>query len=122
MHKPHQASMTIYLHDNSAKFRFELVGVLNQDAAGELERCWIAGCSILNGRTMEVDCSQVTGIDDAATPTIERMAGCGVVFAVPESSSVLPNLRCAGSGLRVIDAEKKSLASRLRTLLLRRSL
>ena len=78
--------MRIYLHDNSNGFRLCLFGDLNQPAAAELERCWHAALSIVDGRRILIDGTGLTSIQEDGMQLLGRMALAGVQVSANRSS------------------------------------
>lgn len=64
--------LVYYMHDGAAEFRFRLCGDLSGDAVHEVEQAWRTASSIIRGRSLLVDLSSVTGMDDAGRAFLER--------------------------------------------------
>jgi hypothetical protein len=73
--------MRYYMHDGPAAFRFELAGDLDANDAARLEQDWRTASSIVKARTLIVDVSFVTGIDEAALGLFKRWYSGGAQFA-----------------------------------------
>lgn len=69
--------MTIYQHDERARFRFQLRGPLVAHAARELECSWQTALSILGGKDLVVDITGVTEVDDVGRKLLNRMRESG---------------------------------------------
>jgi hypothetical protein len=73
--------MHYYMHDGPAAFRFELAGELDAHDAARLEQVWRTASSTVGNRTLLVDMSFVTGIDDAVRHLFQRWHEAGAEFA-----------------------------------------
>jgi hypothetical protein len=73
--------MHYYMHDGPAAFRFELAGDLAVGDAARLEQEWRTASSTIGDRTLVVDLSFVTAIDDAARSLFRRWHAAGAQFA-----------------------------------------
>lgn len=65
-------ALTIYLHDRTDQFRFQLQGPLAGNWVNELETCWQTARS-LGDRAYWIDLSGLTGIDQAGRRLLARM-------------------------------------------------
>jgi ABC-type transporter Mla MlaB component len=54
-----------YMHDGPSAFRFELSGELDHQGACRLDRDWRTASSTLGGRSLVVDITFLTGVDEA---------------------------------------------------------
>jgi hypothetical protein len=79
--------MRHYMHDGPAAFRFELAGDLDANDAATLERDWHTASSIEGYRTLIIDVSFVTGIDEAARSLFKRWYARGAEFAAGSKRS-----------------------------------
>ncbi len=91
--------MKIYLHDNSSGFRLCLFGDLNQPAAAELERCWRAALTIVDGRKVVVDGTGLTSVQEDGLRLLARMTFSGVRVTADRLSSGERLLESLGTGL-----------------------
>jgi len=108
--------MRIYLHDNSNGFRLCLFGDLNQPAAAELERCWKAALSIVDGRRILIDGTGLTSIQADGMQLLGRMALAGVQVTADRSSQGASLLEFLGGELvRTRQAPSASLLERAST-------
>ena len=73
--------MHYYMHDGPAAFRFELAGELDAHDAARLEQVWRTASSTVGNRTLLVDMSFVTGIDDTVRHLFQRWHEAGAEFA-----------------------------------------
>jgi hypothetical protein len=58
------------MHDGPSAFRFELAGDLNQEGAVRLAQDWRTASSVIGGRTLIVDMTFVTSLDESASALI----------------------------------------------------
>jgi len=65
-------TLRYYMHDGPSAFRFELAGFLDQEGARQLEEDWRTASSVARGRTLIVDMTFVTGLDESASALIAR--------------------------------------------------
>jgi hypothetical protein len=72
--------MNLYLHDGARSFRMVVNGELCGPAVQELTWAWEAARSILNGKALMVDISQVTTADDLGINLLRSMKNSGVVL------------------------------------------
>jgi hypothetical protein len=73
--------MRYYMHDGPAAFRFELAGDLDTNDATRLEQEWRTASSIMGKRTLIIDLSFVTGIDEEVLSLFRRWYAEGAEFA-----------------------------------------
>ncbi len=80
-----------YMHDGPAAFRFELAGDLASGDAARLEQEWRTASSTIGDRTLIVDLSFVTAIDEAARSLFRRWHAGGAQFAAisPQSRKLV---------------------------------
>jgi hypothetical protein len=79
--------MHYYMHDGPAAFRFELAGELDASDAARLEQDWRAAASVAGNRTLIIDVSYVTAIDEAARSLFRRWYAAGAEFAAKPGQS-----------------------------------
>ncbi len=79
--------MRYYMHDGPSAFRFELAGDLDANDAGRLERDWRTASSTADSRTLIIDMSFVTGIDETARGLFRRWHAEGAEFAAGSERS-----------------------------------
>lgn len=65
-------TLQYYMHDGPSAFRFELSGDLDREGARRLEQDWRTASSVLDGRSVIVDMTFVTGVDDAGGALLAR--------------------------------------------------
>ena len=80
-----QNPMVMYLHDSSAMFCFVLQGELAGVSVRELEHAWTTAGSILSGRDLVVDISDLTNADPAGRQLLDHMrqSGARIIPALP---------------------------------------
>jgi hypothetical protein len=76
-----KSMMRYYMHDGPAAFRFELAGALDSNDAARLEQEWHTASSVMRGRTLIIDLSFVTAIDEAVRGLFQRWYEAGAQFA-----------------------------------------
>jgi hypothetical protein len=83
-----------YMHDGPAAFRFELAGDLAPGDAARLEQEWRTASSTIGDRTLIVDLSFVTAIDEAARSLFRRWHAAGAQFAAisPQSRELVETI------------------------------
>lgn len=83
-----------YMHDGPAAFRFELAGDLATGDAARLEQEWHTASSTIGDRTLIVDLSFVTAIDEAARSLFRRWHAAGAQFAAisPQSRNLVETI------------------------------
>jgi hypothetical protein len=79
--------MRYYMHDGPAAFRFELAGELDSSDAARLEQDWRTASSIVGTRTLILDMSFVTAIDEAVRGLFRRWYAAGAEFAASSRRS-----------------------------------
>jgi hypothetical protein len=86
--------MRYYMHDGPAAFRFELAGDVTTGDAARLEQEWRTASSTIGDRTLIVDLSFVTAIDDAARSLFHRWHAAGAQFAAisPQSRKLVETI------------------------------
>ncbi|MGD1095675.1 MAG: hypothetical protein ABSB35_27240 [Bryobacteraceae bacterium] len=73
--------MRYYMHDGPAAFRFELAGDLDANDATRLEQDWRTASSSVGTRTLIIDISFVTAMDEAVQSLFRRWYAGGAKFA-----------------------------------------
>ena len=83
-----------YMHDGPAAFRFELAGDLAVGDAARLEQEWRTASSTIGDRTLIVDLSFVTAMDEAARSLFRRWHAAGAQFAAisPQSRKLVETI------------------------------
>lgn len=79
-HRPGRFSY--YMHDESAAFRFRLAGDLSEANTAELDQARVTASSILNGRPLIVDLTDLDSVDREAGQLIARWHGLGAQLVV----------------------------------------
>jgi hypothetical protein len=79
--------MRHFMHGGPAAFRFELAGDLDAADAARLELEWRTASPIVGNRTLIVDVSFVTGIDEAVRSLFRRWYAGGAEFAASSKPS-----------------------------------
>ena len=79
--------MRYYMHDGPAAFRFELAGELDANDAATLEQDWRTASSTVKNRTLIIDMSFVTWIDEAVRSLFRRWYAEGAEFAASSKQS-----------------------------------
>jgi hypothetical protein len=65
-------TLRYYMHDGPSAFRFELAGYLNQEGACRLDQDWRTASSVIGDRTLIVDVTFVTHVDEQGRELITR--------------------------------------------------
>jgi hypothetical protein len=65
-------TLQYYMHDGPSAFRFELAGYLNQEGARRLDQDWRTASSVIGDRTLLVDVTFVTHVDEHGRELITR--------------------------------------------------
>jgi hypothetical protein len=79
--------MRYYMHDGPSAFRFELAGDLDANDATRLEQDWRTASSVAKTRTLIIDVSFVTGIDEAVRSLFRSWHAGGAEFAAGSKRS-----------------------------------
>jgi hypothetical protein len=79
--------MRYYMHDGPAAFRFELAGDLDAADAARLEQDWHTASSMMGNRTLIIDVSFVTGIDETVRSLFRRWYAAGAEFSASSKRS-----------------------------------
>jgi len=79
--------MRYYMHDGPSAFRFELAGDLDANDATRLEQDWRTASSVAKTRTLIIDVSFVTGIDEAVRNLFRLWYAEGAEFAASSKRS-----------------------------------
>src|SRR5258706_10505846 len=82
-----ESMMRHYMHKGPAAFRFELAGDLDANDAARLEQDWHSASSVEGNRTLIIDVSFVTGIDEAVRSLFKRWYAAGAEFAASSKRS-----------------------------------
>ena len=61
-----------YMHDGPTAFRFELAGNLNHEGVWQLDQDWRTVSAVIGDRTLIVDMTFVTGVDQEGRALIVR--------------------------------------------------
>jgi hypothetical protein len=69
------------MHEGPAAFRFELAGDLDAADAATLEQDWQTASPSMRNRTLIIDLSFVTGVDEAVRSLFRRWYAGGAEFA-----------------------------------------
>jgi len=69
--------MILYQHDQAKTFRFVLVGELDGTSAHELQCAWETARSVLRGRELLVDLTQMTAAGPEGWGLLSRMKEAG---------------------------------------------
>ncbi len=72
--------LSITLHDGAHAFRFQLEGELVESVVPELEGSWQTAASTFGGRSVMVDFTRVTFVDEAGEALLRRMNREGAQF------------------------------------------
>jgi ABC-type transporter Mla MlaB component len=80
--------MDYYQHDGATTFRFQLAGELAGPWVTDLEHAWQTASSIMRGKQLVLDVSDLTGADSLGLQLLRRMLGAGarLVSAEPPAS------------------------------------
>jgi hypothetical protein len=82
-------TLSYYMHDGSAAFRFELAGSLSAEGVRDLEQAWRTASSVIAGRDLIVDITYVTAIDDGGRELLHKWHahGARLVVISPEAKA-----------------------------------
>jgi len=69
-----------FMHYGPAAFRLELAGDLDSDGARRLERDWRRASSLIGNRTLIVDLTFVTGVEEEGRTLLARWHAAGAQF------------------------------------------
>ena len=97
-HGEGKVAMSFYQHDGTRDFRFQLIGEMNDEVAFELEQAWQTATSIMRGKELLLDVSQLTGVSASGRQLIERMQSCGAQLIVRGAASMPSLIRALGVG------------------------
>jgi len=93
------------IHDGAAQFRFELEGALASGDVAELDQCWRTAASTIAGKTLVVDVTSLTAIDESGRQLLNRLRQAGAAFVGgPESAAILDGWNCADTPVRATDS------------------
>jgi anti-anti-sigma regulatory factor len=76
-----------HLHDGSSEFRFQLSGRLSHGGARDLERAWSTASSVIDGKCLIVDLSQVTSVDASGCELLDKWHAQGARLVVTSSEA-----------------------------------
>ncbi|MGA3185718.1 MAG: hypothetical protein ABSF22_01285 [Bryobacteraceae bacterium] len=76
-----------YMHDGPATFRFELAGNLAGKDVAKLDQAWRTASSTLDGKTLVVDVTFLTAVDEPGRWLLERWSLAGAHFVANSASS-----------------------------------
>ncbi len=88
--------MDYYQHDGATTFRFQLAGELAGPWVTDLEHAWQTASSIMRGKQLVLDLSDLTGADVPGVQLIKRMLGSGARLVSAEPPASLDLLRSFG--------------------------
>jgi hypothetical protein len=75
--------MSIYIHDEAARLRLRVTGTLDDPSARELLACWQTAGSVVSGRKVVADLTQLAGgSGDAGREVLAQLHEEGVEFLV----------------------------------------
>ena len=84
------AKLLYYMHDGPTTFRFEIAGDLAGDGVREIEQAWRTASSLIARKTLIIDASFVSGLDDAGQSLLLLWQKHGAHFiATTEASRAL---------------------------------
>jgi hypothetical protein len=83
----HPTDRSYYMHDEFATFRLKLIGDLSQDSTAELDQARQTASSILNGRALIIDMTDIYSLDNAGRELIAKRHGLGAQFVVTTSEA-----------------------------------
>jgi hypothetical protein len=69
-----------YMHDGPTAFRFELAGNLDRKGARRLDQDWRTASSVIGDRSLIVDMTFVTGVDEEGRALLARWHGEGALL------------------------------------------
>lgn len=83
-----EGSMDYYQHDGVTTFRFQLAGELSGPWVTDLEHAWQTATSIMRGKQLVLDVSDLTAADPPGVQLLRRMLGSGakLISAEPPAS------------------------------------
>ena len=68
-----RGNLSFYQHDAPESFRFSLAGALEGTEVESLEHAWTTASSVLDGKELVVDLSELVSADDAGTRLLRRL-------------------------------------------------
>ncbi len=77
-----------YMHDGPSAYRFEIAGYLDEDGSRRLEQDWLTASSVARGRTLIIDMTFVTGLDDIGSALIRRWHRDGAQIVAKSKLSI----------------------------------
>jgi hypothetical protein len=78
------------IHDGAAQFRFELEGALASGNVAELDQCWRTARSTIAGKTLVVDVTSLTAVDETGRRLLDRWREAGAHFVGGPESTAFP--------------------------------
>jgi hypothetical protein len=88
--------MQMYLNDSVKTFEFVLHGELTGDAVRSLECAWITATSILDGKEVFVDASELRDADGNGIELLNRISGSGACLRATPRPHAQEFLRALG--------------------------
>ena len=76
-----------YLHDGPTAFRFQLIGIINDEAARRLEQVWCTSSSLTGDRRPIIDITFVTSVDEHGCALLQRWHREGAQFEASSKAS-----------------------------------
>jgi ABC-type transporter Mla MlaB component len=106
------------MHDESTRFRFDLIGDLSKDTAQDLEQACQTASSVFNGRCLVVDLTRVTSVDHAGRQLLEEWhaRGAQLVAASPGSKRRIQSMTTMPITLASAEPESSQWLRRTATL------
>jgi len=92
------------IHDGAAQFRFELEGALASGDVAELDQCWRTAASTIGGKTLVVDLTSLTAVDDSGRQLLNRWREAGAEFIAGPECAMVDGWNNAGSLVRAAEA------------------
>jgi len=77
------------IHDGAAQFRFELEGSLASEDVAELDQCWRTASSTIAGKSLVVDLTALTAIDETGRELLDRWRLAGAEFVARAESRAM---------------------------------
>ena len=72
--------MAIYIHDEAARLRLRVTGDLDDKAATELASCWKTASSVVRERTIVIDLTSLTAVQERGHELLEALHHEGAEF------------------------------------------
>jgi ABC-type transporter Mla MlaB component len=99
--------LVYYIHDQSDSLRFQLAGDLTQETTRDLEQARQTAWSVIGGRSLIVDVTNVKSADEGGREFLEQWHATGAQFIVKSADAQSDTPREAG-GLMSWAASKSS--------------